>query len=283
MAIVYSAEEFAVKLQERLSEKTKWKDFMKVDVSDKYQLHNPYRTDVTLAALNRNTAYTSAAPAHTDETVNIATGWIASEVIDRADLAQTTYASVMETADHFGVMLNEKIESLIYAEHAQLTNFGDTGGGALGLAATAFTVSSSNIDNIITGVRREITAAKGDSLFERNGGFFVWRPADFELLTQFMMANGFSTADTALKGGVKGGVEYMGFTHYASNLLTAAHLIAGVKKVYHLGILRATYGQVIIDEKDPGLISGVGITSRIDIGIKAWAKTKPVLFDINVN
>jgi hypothetical protein len=97
-----------------------------------------------------------------------------------------------------------------------------------------------------------------------------------------MMANGFSTADAALKGGVKGGVEYMGFTHYQSNLLTAGHLLAGVKKLYHLGILRATYGQVIVDEKDPGLVSGVGITSRIDIGIKAWAKTKPVLFDVLV-
>lgn len=279
MAIVYSHEEFAARLQERLSEPTKWKDFMKVDISDKYQIHNPYRTDVTLAALTRYTAYTNAAPAHTDETLNIDVSWKASEVIDRADLAQTSYVSRMESADHFGTMLNEKIESLIYAEHAQLTDFDNA---SIGGGAGNITVSASNIDNIVTGIRREISEAKGDALFERNGGFIVWRPADFELLTQFMMANGFSTADTALRGGVKGGVDYMGFTHYQSNLLTAGHLLAGVKKVYHLGLLRDTYGQIVVDEKDPGLVSGVSIVSRIDLGIKAWFKTKAVLFDVLV-
>ena len=252
---------------------------MKVDVSDKYQLSNPYRTDVTLAALTRGSAYTSAAVAHTEETVNISTGWIASEVIDRADLAQSTYVSQMESADHMGIMLNEKIESLIYAEHAQVTDFDNA---SIGGSAGNITVSATNVDNIITGIRREVSEAKGDALFERNGGFIVWRPADFEYLTQFMMANGFSTADNALKGGVKGGVDYMGFTHYQSNLLTAGHLLAGVKKVYHLGILRATYGQIVVDDKDPGLISGVGITSRVDIGIKAWAKSKVCLFDVLV-
>lgn len=278
MAVIYK-KDFAVKLQERLSENVKWRDFMKVDVSDKYQLSNPYRTDVTLAALTRGSAYTSAAVAHTEETVNISTGWIASEVIDRADLAQSTYVSQMESADHMGIMLNEKIESLIYAEHAQVTDFDNA---SIGGSAGNITVSATNVDNIITGIRREVSEAKGDALFERNGGFIVWRPADFEYLTQFMMANGFSTADNALKGGVKGGVDYMGFTHYQSNLLTAGHLLAGVKKVYHLGILRATYGQIVVDDKDPGLISGVGITSRVDIGIKAWAKSKVCLFDVLV-
>ena len=278
MAVIY-AEQFALKVQERLSEQTKWKDFMKVDISNDYKLHNPYRTDVTLAALTRGTPYTAAAVAQTDETVTISTGWIAAEVIDRADLAQSTFVSQMESADHMGAMLNEKIESLIYAEHAQVTDFDNA---SIGGGAGNITVSETNIDDIVTGIRREISEAKGDTLFERNGGFIVWRPADFEKLTKFMMANGFSTADNALKGGVKGGVDYMGFTHYQSNLLTAGHLLAGVKKVYHIGILRATYGQIVVDEKDPGLVSGVGITSRVDIGIKAWAKTKPCLFDVLV-
>ena len=243
-------------------------------------LHNPYRTDVTVNALTRYTAYTAAAVAQTDESVTISTGYIAAEVIDRADLAQSTYVSQMESADHMGVMLNEKIESLIYAEHAQVTDFDNA---SIGGVAGNITVTGTNVDNIITGIAREISEAKGDSLYERNGGFIVWRPADFELLTSFMMANGFSTADNALKGGVKGGVDYMGFTHYKSNLLTAGHVLAGVKKLYHIGILRDTYGQIVVDEKDPGLISGVGITSRIDIGIKAWNKTKVVLFDVLVS
>jgi hypothetical protein len=278
MAIVYK-EDWAVKLQERLSEQTKWKDFMRVDISNTRTLHNPYRTDATIGTLTRYTPYTSAAVAHTDETVTIDASFYISEVIDRADLAQSGYLSQMESADHHGTMLNEKIESYIYSQHALWTDFDNT---AIGGGAGNITVTAANIDNIITALAREISEAKGDSLFEKNGGFIVWRPADFELLQSFMMANGFSTADNALKNGVKGGVDYMGFTHYKSNLLTAGHLFAGVKKLAHLGILRDTYGQIVVDEKDPGLVSGIGITSRLDLKCMAWAKTKPVLFDVLV-
>lgn len=278
MAIVYQ-EDWVVKLQERLSEQVKWKDFMKVEISDTYTLHNPYRTDATVQTLTRYTPYTQAAVALTDETFTVNTSRIISEVIDRADLSQSGYTKQMELADHQGVMLNETIESLIYAQHAQLTDFDNA---SIGGSAGNITVSTSNIDDIITGIQREISEAKGDTLFERNGGFIVWRPADFEKLQSFMMANGFSTADNALKGGVKGGIDYMGMTHYKSNLLTAGHLLAGVKKVYHLGILRDTYGAIVVNEKDPGLVSGISVTSRIDIGVKAWAKTKPVLFDVLV-
>jgi hypothetical protein len=281
MAQVFK-EDWAVAMQARLSEKTKWKDFMRVDISDKKVLHNPSRTDATVATLTRYTSYTAAQVAQTDENVSIDASFIVAEVIDRADLAQTGYLSQMESADHQGTMLNEKIESYIYSQHALVTDFGDTGGGVLGLASTAITVSATNIDNIITSISREISAAKGDALYERNGGFFVWRPADFEFLQQFMMANGFSTADAALKSGVEGGIDYMGFTHYRSSLLTAGHVLAGVKKVYHLGILKSTYGQIVVDEKDPGLISGVGVTSRLDLKVKAWTKTKPLIFDVNV-
>ncbi|MBR1146679.1 hypothetical protein [Bradyrhizobium sp. AUGA SZCCT0431] len=252
---------------------------MKVDISDKRELHNPHRTDASIQTLTRYTAYTSAAVAQTDETVVIDASFLISEVIDRADLAQSGYVSQMESADHMGVMLNEKIESYIYAQHAQFTDFDNA---AIGGSAGNIDISETNVDEVITGMLREIHEAKGSSLLERNGAFIVWRPADFEKLTRFMMANGFSTADNALKNGVKGGIDYMGVTHYQSNLLTAGHLFGGVKKVAHLGILRATYGQIVVDEKDPGLVSGVGITSRIDIKVKAWAKTAPVLFDILV-
>jgi hypothetical protein len=265
MAQVF-AEDWAVAMQTRLFEKTKWKDFMRVDISDKKVLHNPYRTDATIATLTRYTAYTAAQVAQTDENVDIAVGFIIGEVID-----------------HQGAMLNEKIESYIYSQHANLTDFGDTGGGVFGLAATAITLSATNVDNVITSLDKVISDAKGDSLAERNGKFIVWSTTGFEFLTQFEMANGFTAADNALSGGVKGGHDYMGYTHYKSGLLTAAHLIGGVKKVYHLGILRATYGQIVVNEKDPGLISGVGITSRLDLAVKAWAKTKPVIFDINAS
>lgn len=281
MAQVFK-EDWAVAMQARLYEATKWKDFMRVDISDKRVLHNPYRTDATISTLTRYSAYSAAQVAQTDENITIDDSFVIAEVIDRADLAQTDYLSQMESADHQGAMLNEKIETYIYAQHANITDFGDTGGGVLGAAATQITLSATNVDNVITSLSRKISDAKGDALYERNGGFIVWTTQGFEYLQQFEMANGFTAADRALTQGVTGGHEYMGFTHYRSSLLTANHMIGGVKKLYHLGILRSTYGQIVVDEKDPGLISGIGVTSRLDLKTKAWAKTKPLIFDINV-
>lgn len=210
-------------------------------------------------------------------TINVP--WVCAEIIDRGDLAQSTYLSQMDTADRQGVLMNEKIESLIFAQYGLLTTFDNT---QIGGAAGNITVSSSNIDDIIRAIKREISEAKGDSMLERNGGFIIWRPADFELLEAFCQANGFSTADSALKTGVKGGFEYMGLTHYKSNLLTAGHLLAGVKKLFTVGVLKDTYGQIMVNEKDPGNVSGVSIVSRFDIGYKMWALTKPLVFNVTV-
>lgn len=282
MSIVYH-EDWVTKLQERLSEPTKWKDFMNVTISNTRTLHNPYRTDATVSALTPYSAYSPAQIALTDETITINNPFVIPEIIDRADLAQSGYLAQMQIADNQAVQLNEKIESFIYAAYAQLTTFDNA---SIGGAAGNITVTSSNIDDIIRGIKRQINAGKGQTLYERYGGFIVWRPADFELLEAFMQANGFVTADNALKngamGGYAGGVDYMGMTHYSSNLLTAGHLIAGVKKLFHLGILQDTYGQIMVNEKDPGNVSGISVVSRIDIAVKAWFKTTPILFNVTV-
>jgi hypothetical protein len=181
-----------------------------------------------------------------------------------------------------------------------LTSFGDNSGGAGTSFGTtnspaAFTVSATNIDDVIRGIKTAINVAKGQSLAARNGVFIVWRPADMAILESFMQANGFLSSDRALNGAgatdsefssTAGGIEYMGVTHYASNLLTAGHVIAGVKKVLHLGIVKDTYGQVVITQ-DPVVssaqISGIGIISRIDYAVKAWHNVVPILFNVLVN
>lgn len=242
-------------------------------------IHTPYKTDATPASLTPYTPYTPETPALNDESLTINVPWVVAEYIDRADLSQSTFLTQMDTADRQGVLLNEKIESLIYAQHGLVTDFDNA---SIGGAAGNITVTSSNIDDIIRGIKREISEAKGDALADRNGIFIVWRPADFELLEAFMQANGFSTADAALTGGAKGGINYMGVTHYKSNLLTSGHLLGGVKKVFTLGVLKDTYGQIMVNEKDPANVSGISVVSRFDIGYKAWAAIKPLLFDILV-
>lgn len=282
MALVYK-NEYAVTLQDRLSEDTKWKRIARVEYTDVQTLHNPYLTDVTANTGTRGAAYTPEAVTTTDNTVSIDTFKIAAQYLDRADLAQKTFAGWMELADNQGVVLNEAIEAAMYANHAEYTDFDGT---AIGGGAGNITVSESNIDDIIRGVKREIREAGGENKLERNGGFFVWRPADFEKLEAYAQAQGaYIVNDNALKEGTSQGFRYMGMEHYSSNKLTAGHVFAGVKQMLHLGICKSTYGK-INEIEDPvvggGQISGIGINSRVDFKFKAWEKAKPVLFDILV-
>jgi len=279
--IIYQ-EEWETKAQERLSEMNKWKEICKIDYTDTKVLHNPYVTDPTVQNGTRGSAYTHQDVVLTDETVDITGFKILPQLIDRADLAQSTFVSQMEMADRQAVLLNEAIETGMLAEHAQWTNFDNA---SIGGAAGNITVSETNIDDIIRGMKREIREANGEDLMNRNGAFIVWRAADFEKLEAYVQAQGFSTADGALKDGTSQGFRYMGVEHYSSNKHASGHLFGGVKKAFHLGICRSTYGQVIVDNEPAtaaGAVSGIAVVMRVDFKFKAWATVVPVLFDILV-
>jgi len=283
MAITYK-EEFETKLQERLSENNKWKEVCKVIYTNANTLHNPYLTDATVATGTRGAGYTSTAVATTDDTVVISDFKISAMHIDRADLAQKTFSDWMEIADNMAIKLNEAIETAMLASHAQFTNFDNA---SIGGAAGNITVSESNIDDIITGMQREIREANGDALMERDGTFIIWRAADFEKVQKYAAAQGFSTADDVLKNGIKQGFRYLGVEHYSSNKHTAGHVFGGVKKALTVGIVKSTYGLMTeimnpYDVVSAAQISGVGLESRVDYKFKAFANMAPVLFDILV-
>ena len=273
------AEDWAQRLQDQLDEPNKFKEICDVEFTDFYTLNRPYHVDGTVATLNPGTAYTLAGIAETNETLTVNQHGIRANFIDQAALLQFSYLKQMEMATRHAVTLNEDIETKVYADFANWTTFD---GANIGGSAGSITVSATNIDDIITGIVREIREANGESLLERNGGFIVWRPADFELLQRFMMANGFNMADQTLRNGTVQGIRYMGIAHYSSNLLTAQHVMAGVKKIYSVGILRATYGQVKVNDSDPNLLSGLSVVSRVDFGVKAWNNTKTCLFNVLV-
>lgn len=279
--IIY-AEDWSIKAQARLSENNKWKEICRVDYTNSRVLHNPYFTDPTVQTTARGSAYTHQAVTLTDDSVTISDIAILPQFIDRADLAQTTYAKQMELAERQAVLIDEAIETAMLAAHADWTNFDNS---AIGGGAGNITVSANNIDDVIRGIKREIREANGEALLDRNGGFIVWRAADFELLEAFVQANGFSVADGALKDGTSQGFKYMGMEHYSSNKHAAGHLFAGVKKQYHLGIVKATYGQVVVDEEpatSSGAVSAIAVIMRADYKFKAWNNTKAVLFDVLV-
>ena len=281
MAIIYK-EAFETKLQERLDAPMVWKEVCKVDYRNDRVLHNPYLTDSTVGTGTRGTAYTSTAVATVDDTLTINTYKYSAQHIDDADLAQKTFSDFMEIADNMGTMLNEAMETAMLAEHAQWTNLDNSniGGGAGNI-----TVSVSNVDDIIRAMKTAIRTAGGGDLMARNGAFILWREADFEKVEALASSQGYNTADDALKNGIKQGFVYGGVENYSSSKHAAGHVFGGVKKAFHAGVVKATYGkmkEIVNPVVGGGQISGLGLESRIDYAFKAWAKTTPVLFDILV-
>ena len=194
-----------------------------------------------------------------------------------------------DMATLLGKKIGERAEALSLGNHAAWTNFGDTGGGVLGLATTAITVSGTNVDDIVRGVIEQINTANGYDLYLENGGFVEWRPQDWTFLVQFMQANGFSFADSALRDGGKStlGKEAMGLTHYVSTGHASGHVMAGVRGVQKFGILKSTYGKIYQAEmpasSTAGSLSGTQIHTRLDYGFLVPTNLAPTIFDVNVN
>jgi len=280
--VVY-AEEWATKFQERLDYNTNWKEVCRVDITDSRVFNNPYMSTVpSLQSHTRGTYYEHQTFAKTNEYITINQSQILAMFIDRADLAQQTFVTQMEMAELQGQLINEYLETDMLANHTMWTDFDNS---SIGGSAGQITVSASNIDDVIRGIKREIREANGQDLMDRNGAFVVWRATDFEILEAYAQAYGYTTADSAIKDGTKPGFYYMGVYHYMSNKHTANHLFAGVRKLFHLGICRGTYGQVVIDNEPAtgdGPLSGIAVVSRIDWEYKAWTNIAGLLFDVSV-
>lgn len=281
MAIVVS-EAFETKLQERLSAPTVWKEVCKVTYTNTGTLHNPYLTDATVGTGTRGTGYTSTAVATTDEEVSITDYSYCAQHIDEADLAQKSFSDFMEIADNMGTMLNEKMETAMLAEHAQWTNFDNA---SIGGSAGNITVETSNIDDIITELKAAARTAGGGEQMDRDGFFIQWRESDFAKVERLAASQGYNTADNVLNNGIKQGFRYLGVEHYSTSKNVSGHVFAGVKKAFHVGIVKATYGkmkQIVNPVVSGAQISGLGFESRIDRKFKAWNKKAPILFDVLV-
>ena len=275
-------------LQDRLDHPTTWKEMCSVVYTNDRVISTSYMsTTPSVQTVTRGTGVDLQTFVETAETLTISTGRDLGIFVDWADLAQSEWTTAEELFDRIGALLNEYIETAVLGQHAQWTDFGtaDIGGG--GTSTSQITVSASNIDDIIRGVKREIREANGQSQMNMNGVGFVWRAADFEYLEAFVQANGFATADQALKAGTVEGLHYLGCDHYWSNDHTANHLFAGVKKIQRLGILRKTYGRAHRIEfpgsdANASYLSGVSYYSRVDIGHLTPTAHTGLVFDINV-
>lgn len=282
-ASVY-APEYRNTLQKRLKRPTNWKEVCRVTYTDTNVIANPYMsTTPTVADGTRGTANSFSDFALTNDTLQITDYDRVGMYIDWADLAQLKFNMKMEMAGRMGDLMNERLESLMLSKHAGWTDFDNA---SIGGAAGNITVSASVVDDIVRGIHRKIREANGDMYFTQYGSFNIWRPADFEYVEAFAQANGFNTADFALKNGIKGGFTYLGMTHYYSNDHTAGHLFGGVRKLNEVGICRSTWGQPFYIPNPAGgsggTLSGLGIELRADFEFEAWEVIKTLLFDVLV-
>lgn len=285
------------KLAQRLDKAQNWKEVNDVVYTDT-QTYNfplvstsnePAVATLTNTAAGRSTL-SNVIPfidvTETNQTLSIVTAEIDSVYLDYADQAQSNYAKMAEMGNLLGKKIGERAETVSMANHASWTNIGDTGAGVVGLSTTALTVSASNVDDIVRGVIEQVYTANGFNLYKENGGFIVWRPADWTFMTTFMQANGFSMADASLKEGGSIGVDYLGLYHYVSTSHAAGHLFAGVRGVQKFGILKSTYGRTYVNEmpasSTAGSLSGTQIHTRLDYGFLVPTNLLPVVYDINV-
>lgn len=287
------------KLARRLDKPQSWKDVNDVVFTDT-QVYNfplvstsnePAVATLTNTAAGRS-VLTNVIPfidvTETNQTLTISIAEIDSVYIDYADQAQSNYAKMADMGDLLGKKVNERAEAISLANHGSWTNFGDVGGGVLGLGTGAITISATNIDDVVRGVIEQINTANGFDFYMENGGFAVWRPSDWTFLVAFMQANGFAFADEALRDGGKGrmGKESLGLFHYVSTSHSAGHVMAGVRGVQKFGILNTTYGRTYVNEmpasSTAGSLSGTQIHTRLDYGLLVPTNLLPTLFDVNV-
>lgn len=286
------------KLAQRLDKPQNWKEVNDVVYTDAQTYNFPLvstSNEPAVATLTNTAAGRSTlsnvipfiSVTQTNETLSIVTAEIDSVYIDYADQAQSNYAKMAAMGELLGKKIGERAEVISLANHANWTDFGDTGGGVLGLASTDITVTANNIDDIVRGVIEQINTANGFDLYKQNGGFIVWRPADWTFMVQFMQANGFNLADQSLKNGGSIGVDYLGVHHYVSTgHASGGHLMAGVRKTQKFGILKSTFGKTFKAEmpasSTAGSLSGTQIHTRLDYGLLVPTNLLPVVFDVNV-
>lgn len=304
--IIYQ-ELWANKLAQRLDKPQNWKEISDVVYSDVKVYNFPLvstANEPAVATLT-TTAAERSNPANvipfitmteTNESLSVIRTEIDSVYADYADQAQSNYAGMAMFGDLLGKKINERIEAINLGTTIGIatakttsvggTDFGDTGGGVLGLATTQFAVSASNVDDVVRGVIEQIYTANGFNLYNQNGGFISWRPSDWTFMVQFMQANGFNLADAALKSGGSIGVDYLGLYHYVTTQNPANHIAAGVRKCFKFGLLKATYGKIYTNEmpasSTAGSLSGTQIHSRVDHGTLMPTNLQPIVFDVNV-
>jgi len=264
--IVYK-EDYAVTVQEKLSEMKFWNTLGDAVFTDKKVFNNPYKNDPTVASYTRGAQFSYTDVTLTNETLDIATSAISAEYIDRADLAQNGYDLQMRLAADQGDELQDTVETAFIA--AGVAGAGNSNTWALG----------SYIEGIAI-TRSLIVEDKGLRMLERKGGSIILSPLAYALAVGEAQSAGVLTfAEDALVNGTVAKIG--GFKLYESNLTGGnTQALAFINKSITVGILNTTFGMTIVDEKNPDNRSAIGFTTRVDYGFKVFNNNVNMVVDV---
>ena len=276
-------------MQERLDEPQNWREMCKVEMTNTQVITSNYISTAggwaADAALTRGTSFDPTDVAQTAESLTISTGRHVTTYFDFADLLQSPWTSEEEIYSRAGSRLGERIETAVLARHASWRNLGGSGGVWTDAVDTVLATSAANVDDLARLMRQVVREQAGQEFLRSNGIGAVLDPISFSFVEAFAQANGFESADEALKKGLAPQVHYLGVTWYVSNLNAADHAFGGIRKIERLGILKGTFGKM---HKFPGIAgtsggiqSGVAYHTRVDYGHLTPTAHSALVFDIN--
>ncbi len=277
-------------LQERLARPTNWKEICDVTTTDDRVISSSYISTTggwaAVQAVTRGTAANPVDIAETAESLTISTGREVPVFVDWGDLFQSPWTKRAEVMKRSAQRLNEFTETDVLDDHASWRNVGGTAGVWTDNVATTLAINAANVDDLIRLTRQVIRTQNGQDLASENGIFHVWDPASFNFLEAFAQANGFDSADQALKKGLAPQVQYMGATHYVTNDNAANHLFAGVRKLMRVGLLLSLEGRTwevpFPAGSSGGFLSGVMFYVRRDGGTLTPTGYSTILLDVNI-
>ena len=280
-------------MQRRLDEPQNWREMCNVEMTNTGVISSSYISTTggwaAAAALTRGTSFNPTDVAQTAETLAISTGRHVTTYFDFADLLQSPWTTEEQIYSRACARLGEYIENAVLARYGSWRDIGLVAGTWTDNNSTAGAVSASNVDDLARLTRQIVREQNGQEFLQTNGIGIVLDPISFAFVEAFAQANGFESADAALKKGLAPQVHYLGVTWYVSNQNTDDHAMGGIRKIERLGILKGTFGKM---HKFPGvgadpqsggggIQSGIAYHTRVDIGHLTPTAHKELVFDIN--
>jgi hypothetical protein len=264
-----------------------------IQLPDGDKFHRPYHSDLTAGTYTRNAtsgaggAVVAQDVTTTDEYLLVDTAKYVSFKIDRLDSIQNKYKIANRLAKRGGYTLRDIIDIAVLAEYANADLVFD--GADLGGAAGPITVSTSNIFQIFSGVRKLLAKA---NIPEENDFFAIISPDVFEILEQYATGKGFKIPDDVIPNGYKGR-PVDGFELYVSNNLTETtdsatktqHCLFGKKGAIDLVIQQQPNTEKL--ELPQNTDGSVQLATQYIVwtlfGIKTFAEGARRLVDVQIN